>query len=368
MVGAGVAGATIARLLAKRGHSVLLVEKKQFPRYKVCGCCLNLRSLRHLDEWGITEKLNTLGAPTLDSLALHSGGQQAQIPLPGGMAVSRDILDYTLAEVAIEGGAVFLPGTTASLTDSPIGPFRSLCLEQGEVAQTVTARLVIAADGLGSKLLRQSNGSREEIAARSYIGMGAQVVDTDSALSLGRIHLYCSAVGYVGAVRIEENKVAFAAALHPKRLRDSGTPADSIQSIYGAVHQEAPACLEGAKWQGTPPLTRRAPTITGERLVALGDAGGYVEPFTGEGMAWAMDAAAYLDEHLATYRPAAWDQASATWEGVYKKKILPQRIWCRSISTALRFPRLTTSAVACLSWMPSLSSTIVSAINRPKPS
>ena len=61
VIGAGPAGALAAREVARRGASVLLLDRAAFPRYKVCGCCLNPRSLGVLDRVGLGHLVGQLG-------------------------------------------------------------------------------------------------------------------------------------------------------------------------------------------------------------------------------------------------------------------------------------------------------------------
>ena len=363
VVGAGIAGCGIARLLARRGHSVLLVEKQHLPRYKVCGCCLNLRSLRHLESWGIAKRLSHFDAPKLHSLTLYAGERKATLSLPGGMAVSRNILDRVLAESAIDAGAAFLPGARAHIEASTQGTPLDLTLSTAETSVSATGRLIIAADGLGGALMKTASAQAPEVATTSYIGLGAQSFTAGNAFNRGIIHMHCGRAGYVGAVGIEDSGIALAAAIHPSALKAAGSPSEAIATIYHETNQEPPLPLEDLKWQGTPTLTRRTPCIAVEGLIALGDATGYVEPFTGEGMAWAMEGTAVLDAYLASYSPEHWAQAARGWEQTYRRHMGRQRLLCRGITTALRYPRLSVAAVRCLSKAPFLSRSIVARIN-----
>lgn len=82
-MGAGVSGATAARLFARAGHRVLLVERSEFPRYKVCGSCLNLRAATFLSLGGIDTRLQAQGAMSLREARIAIAGKSATIALPG---------------------------------------------------------------------------------------------------------------------------------------------------------------------------------------------------------------------------------------------------------------------------------------------
>ena len=127
VVGAGPAGSMAARELARRGVSVLLVDRAQFPRFKVCGGCLNPRSLRLLRQAGLGDLPAKLGAVPITGLKLASRGRFARVRLPAGAGVSRDAFDAAMIEAAISSGAAFLPGTAASLLSATSTDARVLC-------------------------------------------------------------------------------------------------------------------------------------------------------------------------------------------------------------------------------------------------
>ena len=89
VLGAGPAGAIAARQLAASGARVLLVEKKAFPRGKVCGACLNESALGVLESVGLSDLIAALGGTRLDAFQLGFRGRAMRLALPGGMALSR---------------------------------------------------------------------------------------------------------------------------------------------------------------------------------------------------------------------------------------------------------------------------------------
>ena len=115
IAGAGPAGAVCAYLLARRGHSVLLVDKSDFPRSKVCGSCLNGAALSALAVVGLGELPARLGGVPLHAIQLQTAHCHATLPLPVGLAVSRCAFDAALVRAALAAGAAFLPRTTATL-------------------------------------------------------------------------------------------------------------------------------------------------------------------------------------------------------------------------------------------------------------
>ena len=101
VVGAGPAGSVAARELSSRGLRTLLVDRKSFPRNKVCGACVNGRAVAALVQLGLDGILQRSHAVPLDRFRVQSCGRQVVVPLPGGVAVTRSALDAGLLELSL---------------------------------------------------------------------------------------------------------------------------------------------------------------------------------------------------------------------------------------------------------------------------
>ena len=89
-------------------------------------------------------------------------------------------------------------------------------------------------------------------------------------------------------MRVEDGSLNVAAAFEPALVRRWGAPGLAAAAIVAEAGFPPIAGLENAHWQGTAGLTRQTRPLAEDRLFLLGDAAGYVEPFTGEGIAWAL--------------------------------------------------------------------------------
>jgi flavin-dependent dehydrogenase len=130
--------------------------------------------------------------------------------------------------------------------------------------------------------------------------------------------------GYVGRVRLADGRVHLAAALDPAACRGAaGGPEEVIRSILPESEKR-----EGLHLRGTGLLTRRRARLGGHRVLAVGDACGYVEPFTGEGMGWAILAAAEVADMVPERGdwPADLPQR---WERRHRALIERRQRWCR---------------------------------------
>lgn len=372
VVGAGPAGTLAARELARLGRSVLLVDKSAFPRRKVCGCCLNGRALSILQKAGLGDLVARCGGVPLERLLLGAGSQAAAIRLTASVSLSREALDAALASAAIEAGAAFLPQTQAALNPfsaqdlagSP-NPFalRVLTLRQPGLVSMVKARIVLSADGLGGALLVQAGETMAAPEPGARIGMGAVVGEVPAFYQRGTIYMACGARGYLGLVRLEDDSLNLAAAIDAAWLRAVGGPGLAAMQLVSEVGWPLPPGMRDAGWRGTPLLTRHANRLASMRVFTLGDAAGYVEPFTGEGMAWAL-AAAMAVAPLAARAAQRWDSSlEVKWMRTFRRVVRSRQFMCRLAATALRHPRFTQAAVALLSQVPRLAWPIVYHLN-----
>ena len=141
-------------------------------------------------------------------------------------------------------------------------------------------------------------------------------------------------------VRVEDGSLNVAAAFEPAFVRQLGTPGNAAQAILAEAGFAPIAELEPARWQGTPALTRQSYPRAQDRLFLLGDAAGYVEPFTGEGIGWAL-ASARAVAPLALQAIDQWDpRLVRSWSHVHRRLIGPRQKLCRVVAMVLRRPWL----------------------------
>jgi flavin-dependent dehydrogenase len=344
VVGAGPAGAIAAKVLAAAA-SVLLLDRSDFPRRKVCGACLSAGSLAQLERLGLGSVPSALGGVPLTSLALRASSGVARVPLRGSVAVSRSALDLALVRAAQAAGAVFRPGARASLADHD-GGARTLRIERGSEEAIVRARVVIDATGL-ARGLSDEGGSATRPSPGARVGLGHESPAIGYPVVPGELHMAVGRTGYVGLVRVESGALNVAAALDPSAL-DGVRPPDAIDRILNDAGLPALPRDAMSAWKGTPPLTRIATDFGARRLLRVGDAAGYTEPFTGQGMAWAL-ADARAAASLALRALDGWTDALLDeWTRYRGRRRWKSERLCRGLAWSLRRPRLTQAAVRLL--------------------
>jgi len=362
VVGAGPAGGLAALDLAQRGLRVLLVEKREYPRWKVCGCCLNAQAQAVLAAAGQGQLIDAQGGVPLRRLQLGHRGQRASLDLPDGRALSRERFDQALVEAAIAAGARFQASTTAQLGPADASG-RVVILQErgGRQPQTVRAKVVLVAAGLAQRCIPVSEAGAPIIQRHSRIGAGCVLPSAAAAYPAGSIHMAIGREGYVGLVRREDGQLNLAAAFDRQAL--GANAAGAARAVLTSAGFPIPAGLEQARWQVTPALSRRAAVVAGERFLVLGDAAGYVEPFTGEGMAWALTAGAAAAP-LVLAGLDGWSPAlERRWQRELQLRIGRRQRLCRGLALLLRQPGATALAFGLSQHLPALAEQLVAQLN-----
>lgn len=368
VAGAGIGGAVCAAMLAERGLRVLLAERSRFPRAKVCGGCLNSHAIEQLVQAGLDP--TPMGLATSDRLCVARRSRRAHASVAPGLVIERASFDAWLVERAIARGVVFeescsvrVLGTDDNGVELSIGDARTTASWLVD-ATGLTGLTEIYGDASAST---PANTGGWRIDSSSRFGVGAiapaSVVDVDR----GEIAMHVGNAGYVGLARLADGRINIAAALHPLRARASGGPsgvcADILRSCGASALWDE---LDGLGWKGTPLLSRSRPATGGQRTLRIGDAGGYVEPFTGEGMGWAIQdalAAATLLGASSNVPEAAVRRSFESWSRTARKRRTRR---CRAVRAVARSPRLTDLSIVLLGVRPAARVMVASSSRPPR--
>jgi len=356
--GAGPAGAMTALLLGRAGIKVLLVDKDKFPRMKVCGCCLSPKSIRELEAENLGNLLNQEGAIPLTKFIWRTAGQSATLPLQGAVSLSRKRLDSALIGQAQNQGVTFLHQTKAHI-EKMDEECVSVGLHSPEGKQTVHAKLVVFATGLNRQVFSENQPRNFVVANHSRMGIASILDCGGHSFSTHSIHMASSADGYCGMVHLENGSLNIAAALTSKAVHRAKKLSHVVRNILLCSGFDVPAGLDTAEWRGTPALNCHRPDVAGPRYIVLGDAASYVEPFTGEGIFWAL---AQARQFVSLYRQHAFQwKAALIWE--WQKQywhFMHQNSWaCRSLSALLRSHFWSKQTVSALKLFPGLAKPVM---------
>ena len=129
------------------------------------------------------------------------------------------------------------------------------------------------------------------VSPKSRIGLGTLLEQPRGYVKSDILQMACSSSGYVGVAPVDGGRFDVAAAVDPAALAAARSPGKLICGILSEAGLPALVGLEVAEWRGTPLLTRQTRPLAANRCLIVGDAAEYAEPFTGEGIGWAMGSA-----------------------------------------------------------------------------
>lgn len=342
----------------------MVIEKSVFPRDKVCGGCVSPSGMVSLRRMGLEQAIRRVSSP-INSFSLAARGRQLNIALAEqGVAIGRDVLDSMLLEHAVATGAVAWTGAGANLRESGDDGCQIEVTTDAE-SKTIHARNVIVSDGLAGTFLPRDEEWDARVAPGSYFGVGTRLAPGlgKALCESGTIAMRCGQAGYFGAVRLSDGSIDVAAALSPEKTKELGGPGRVIQGL--AVESGLAAegdVLANARWRGTPLLTRRR-CVEKPGIFVIGDAAGYVEPFTGEGMSWALAAGLAVANHAQASVSGAYRMGD--WTRKWKLLAERRRIACRATALALRRPMLVAASIAIANALPAAANIVASVVSGP---
>lgn len=296
IAGAGPAGALTALLLARQGARVRLIDRARFPRDKLCGDTLNPGALlvlaRHLD----LGHLETHGRRVDGMLLTGPSGVSVTGAYGGGhvgRALTRRNFDHWLLERAVAAGVDFQEGTTvtAPLLTSSGSTTRvsGVRVNRNGTAERMAAAMVIGADGRRSVLAAGLQLSRQPAWPRRW-AVGASFTGVTGLQSLGEMHVRHG--HYLGVAPLPDG-VTNACLVEPFA---PGTPPwrDPSARLGAALHAD-PALARrfaSARLVSRPmvlgPLAVDVSRPGGPGLLLAGDAAGFIDPMTGDGIRYAL--------------------------------------------------------------------------------
>jgi flavin-dependent dehydrogenase len=297
VVGAGPAGALCAWLLGA-GRSVVLLDAESHPRHRPCGEYLSPGGLGVLQRSGLLERVCATGAKRLTGLALRGphGGHAVPYrpilglapPVPFGLGVRRELLDFVLQEAAATRCTLLRQARVSDLHRH--GDGWKVHTLQGHALH---ARLVIGADGRGSMVRRMCGLDRRPSRQRFALVARAHGVDHGEA---GEMHL--GPLGQVGLCPLGDGEVNLNLLLAPasgallRRMPRDRLLRAALAATPGLAARTRHAVLGAVMATGSLPQGCR--TIAADGVALVGDAGGFCDPFTGEGMSLALRGAELL--------------------------------------------------------------------------
>jgi flavin-dependent dehydrogenase len=327
IVGGGPAGSGLAARLARAGHEVVLVDRMPSWRWRAAGVFASPAAVAALRRLGLDEPVIDLLARRIPAMSVETrGGTTFRLTYGadtgGAQAVGfdRSRLDPALLALARDRGADVRPGWTAVAVDLRAGRLDLRRPDGAEAA--ITADVIVGADGLRSIVARSAGvGRASRLGPR--LGLTYHLPDSEPNVPRdARMHLIRD--GYVGIAPVPGGRVNIGIVLgrswHARVALDGATSiADSI------VHGIPPTDEDRAGWRdcrptdavvGAWPLAHRVARRAGPNWLLVGDAAGFLDPFTGEGIHRAL-----VSAELAAAAIGAHARGNRTAFGAYERSM-----------------------------------------------
>ncbi len=299
VVGAGPAGSATAARLARRGHAVLLLDRAAFPRRKPCGECVNPAGVAALRRLGALDAVLAAGPAPLDGWRIAADDHAFEGRFPAGvrgLGIAREVFDTILLEHARQAGAEVRTGIKVTDLVRRSGHVAGVVTDVGEIQ----ARIVVGADGLRSIVLRRLDLLRRGPRLRK-LALTAHVRGI-AGLS-GRGELRARGCGCLGVAEVGGGLANVTVVASGHEMHEVGGGREAY--FDAALHRYG---LRGAQRVdevlATGPFDWPVRRAVADGALLVGDAAGYFDPFTGQGIYRALRgaelAASTIDHALRT--------------------------------------------------------------------
>jgi len=325
VVGGGPAGSSCATFCALRGLRVALLDRASFPRHKVCGDFLNPRCWELFERLNVAERVLALQHHETPGFLFSTvEGKTIQVEFAAEtrklhrcVAVSRQLLDHCLLQRAREAGVDVREATTV------VGLSRGRQWSVETEGESLSADVLVGADGRHSFVGRRAGLLRRE-ARDERVGMQFHFRCADSMSDCIQLHQLQS--GYCGATKIHDN-VANICMVVPRHLAGDAGP-HSLQSnpvlarsLAGAELLEKPRSIT--------PILGSEFLASGNGALLVGDAARVIEPFTGQGIWFALRSGELAADAIARGGLPGYERALETEYAAHARtnRLFRQVLW-----------------------------------------
>jgi flavin-dependent dehydrogenase len=306
VVGARVAGASTAMLLARRGLSVLAIDRGRYGADVMSTHCIAPPGILQLSRWGVLDRIRAAGTPVSKTVAFDYDGQFVEIDVStrgdvdGLYNPRRTLLDPILVDAAVDAGADVRHGVSmVGLHRNSVGRVDGVVIKDGEDTRTVGAGIVVGADGTRSRVAAEVGA---DVVRQESVGVGTvyayfEGVDED------RVITYYRDGNVVGAIPTNDAVLVWAGIPHHRFDDEVRGDVARFHATQVAAVAAMSRTMRGStrvsgfrSFPGLPGFVRRA---WGDGWVLVGDAGYFKDPVSAHGITDALIGAELVADAVA---------------------------------------------------------------------
>lgn len=357
IIGAGLAGLSLAIQLSRGGHAVAIFEKSKFPFHKLCGEYLSNESLPFLDRLGLN--YGAIGPAKISRLYIsNASGKELEEHLGlGGIGISRWRMDEALAEIATDNGAILFENTLVQSTH-----FVDNVHHVKTKNSNYKCDVLISAFGKKSNLSKINKPEKDE--TNQYLGIKYHAKLENYPSDLISMHNFKD--GYCGVCRLEGDWVSICYLSHTNNLKQSGNSIKKMEEEVLFKNVKIKDVFERAEFLYTKPIAVsniefKKKELLKDDVIYVGDAAGLITPLCGNGMSMSLHASAILGPLVSSYlcgeltKSEMYLEYSKQWNKQFKVRMSAGR----KIQSVFRNQRTADIGLTLLNLFPFLKQRII---------
>lgn len=374
IAGAGPAGASLAIRLANQGFYVTLIEREKFPRQKLCGEFISPECFRHFKDLGVlSEMLSASGDRIAETVFYAPSGKSVSVPSKWfnqnetALGLSRAEMDLRLLEKARETGVEIFEETSVLSLLWENGKARGVKAKNKHKTLEITADLIIDATGRAAVLgklaekdkLRTINNewrkqkiSAQQSALSSHL-VGFKTHLRGATIERGRCEIYFFRGGYGGLNLVENGAANHCFLIKAEIVKKFGGDAEKIVREVVFHNRRAFETMKNASpiydWLAVSVDKFGAKNLNpAGNLLAIGDAGAFIDPFTGSGMLMALESSEILARIIAE-NEISDARIAEIYQNAHAQNFRKRLHLCKLMRRAAFAPNLAKAVISLLS-------------------
>jgi 2-polyprenyl-6-methoxyphenol hydroxylase-like FAD-dependent oxidoreductase len=354
IVGGGPAGGLAALLLARAGRQVTLLEAQPELGERVCGAYLCPAGVALLQELDLLEETTSGMRSLLGMMLVAPNEKQLRTRFPQdpkfpdyGVSLLRPQFDNALLAAAAKAGATIRMGARMQHLQRTAGGW-DITLPDGE---TISTRLLIGADGRKSRVAKLTGLATAPWQER--VALHVDVPSLTPTEPYGEMHVFNDGT-YIGLNPIGTHTLNVSALCDPHELQR----ATAMEFINRRTQASPHLCsriaplTDVAKVRATFPAAASVRSVIAQNVALIGDASGFLDPLTGEGIYQALWTARALAEEVASTDQSETNLAPALQRYAQRRRVQHRgkRICCQAFQGIIRRPKVSNAVLGLLSW------------------